>query len=102
MKIDNQTSFGLFKNRKPGSGASVTGKTSALGAGRTDQNAIARGQTTMPDRQMLLLKSSVQDYVSAPADPARLEEIREGVQNGGYHVPTDQIVDAILDDGNGV
>jgi anti-sigma28 factor (negative regulator of flagellin synthesis) len=102
MKIHNQTSFGLFKNRKPGSGASVTGQTSAPAAGRTDQNAIARGQTTMPDRQMRLLKSSVQDYVAAPADPARLEEIHEGVQSGAYHVPTNEIVDAILDDGNGV
>jgi anti-sigma28 factor (negative regulator of flagellin synthesis) len=102
MKINNQTSYGLFKNRKTESGISAPGRTSSPDAGRTDRDSIARGQTTMPDRQMLLLKSSVQDYVAAPADRARLEGIRENIQNGTYHIPTDRLVGAILEDGNGM
>jgi anti-sigma28 factor (negative regulator of flagellin synthesis) len=102
MKINFQTSYGVFKNRKTENGASATGHASASGAERMDMDSITRGQTTMSDRQMLVLKSSVQSYVSAPAERSRLEEIRESVQNGSYHIPTDKLVDAILSDGNEV
>jgi anti-sigma28 factor (negative regulator of flagellin synthesis) len=102
MKIDMQTNYGLFKNRKTESGASAPGRTSAPGAGRTDTDAITRGHTAIPDRQMLLLKSSVQSYVSAPADRARLDGLRESIQRGDYRIPTNQLVGAILEDGNGM
>jgi anti-sigma28 factor (negative regulator of flagellin synthesis) len=102
MKISIQTNYGMFKNRKTENGASVAGQTATSGAGRMDQDSITRGQTTVSDRQMLVLKSGVQSYVSAPADRARLESIRESIQSGDYHIPTDLIVDAILEDRNGM
>jgi anti-sigma28 factor (negative regulator of flagellin synthesis) len=102
MKINIQTNVGFFKNRKTESGVSASGQTAAPGTGRTDRDSITRGQTTMPDRQMLLLKSSVQDYVAAPADRARLASIRDSIQSGTYYIPTDRLVGAILEDGNGM
>jgi anti-sigma28 factor (negative regulator of flagellin synthesis) len=102
MKINIQTNYGLFKNRKTESGISAPGQTSAPGTVHMDRDSITRGNTTIPDRQMLLLKSSVQSYVSAPADRARLDSIRESIQGGTYHIPTDQLVGAILEDGNGM
>lgn len=98
MKINIQPSYGVYKNRAQESGG-MSGVHGVISASRhTDRNSITRGTTTVSDRQLLLMKSSVQDYISAPADRSRLDGIRDSIHNGTYHIPTGELVDAILAD----
>lgn len=96
MKINIQTNYNVYKNRPSDSTGISSGHGAASGPARTDRNAIVRGSTSLGDRQMLTLKSSVQDYVSAPAEQDRIGAIRAQVQDGSYHIPTSDLVNAII------
>jgi len=98
MKITNQPAYGVFKNRMPEGGAVSAERGLAPGAKRMDKNSLPHGVTSVSDRQMLLLKSSVQDYIYAPAGNERLDAIRDGIHNGTYRIPTSDIVEAIITD----
>ncbi len=42
------------------------------------------------------LKARLQNEINAPASPERLEKLRASIKNGTYHIPTQDLVDAIL------
>jgi|GEM_PF-6592221 len=97
MKILNQPIYGDFKKKLPEQ--TGTGRREGVQSGAvTDKNSIRHGTTSVSDKQLLLLKSSVQSYISAPASKERLDAIRDGIQKGTYNIPSADLAAAILSD----
>ena len=71
-------------------------KNKALGnvSGRADKVTLSEEATA--HAELARFVSSLGNEVENSASPQRVEELREAVQNGSYHVPTADIADAIL------
>ncbi|MDL2232238.1 hypothetical protein LJC63_01485 [Ruminococcaceae bacterium OttesenSCG-928-L11] len=98
MKVNPHPQYNIYTGRKTDAPVSAFGGLQAGASLKTDTDSIARGATALTDKQLLLMKSEVQSYVAAPAGTARLDSIRQSVQNGTYHIPTDALVSAIAYD----
>lgn len=98
MKINIQSPYNPYKGKLPEIGKAAHASEHAPGAEqvKTDRDSITRGSTAVADKHLLALKSGVQSYVSAPADPERLASIRDGVLSGTYRIPTEDLVNAVM------
>lgn len=63
-------------------------------AGNTDQIQISPEATRQ--REVEQLTQSILSQIREPASPQRLESLRTAVQNKTYHIPTGDLVDAVM------
>jgi anti-sigma28 factor (negative regulator of flagellin synthesis) len=95
MKIVTHPSY-LYKNKGAADASAHRGGGSAQAAERSDRNSITRGSTTLPDKQMLTLKSAVQNYVYAPAGADYVNTLRDKIRDGEYHVSAAELAASIM------
>jgi len=62
--------------------------------GNTDQIQIS--PEAARQREVEQLTHSIMSQIREPASPQRLESLRTAVQNGTYHIPTGDLVDAVM------
>ncbi|MDR2931714.1 MAG: flagellar biosynthesis anti-sigma factor FlgM [Oscillospiraceae bacterium] len=98
MKINIQNNYNLYKKRVAEAGVNKPQQSTASFEDKVDLNSISKGSTKVPDKQMLVMKSSVQSYVAAPADTQHLESLKSSIQNGTYRIETNDLVNALMDD----
>lgn len=98
MKIDVSGGYNIFRKNVSGE---KTAKEVAVADNKKSSGAdvveISRGNTAIADKGLLTLKSNLQHGVSEPAAQERLEQLRESVRNGTYRVPTEDLVDSMLE-----
>lgn len=61
--------------------------------GNTDQLQISGA---FPRTEIEKTAAQQAQTLSQPADARRLEQLRSAVQSGSYHIPSDQLADALL------
>ena len=93
MKIDFSQGLGFYSNIKPGGHYKDTRPHTA---GKTDVAEFSRGTHSALDKALLSAKTAIQGGVGANAHTERLEALRQNIKNGDYHVPSREIVAAIL------
>jgi|GEM_PF-881076 len=93
MKINFNSSNNLYLKREPVAGGKDL---RSFRGNSTDVAEFSRGGTAAPDKSLMGAKAVIQRAVSAQADPARLEALRQSVKDGSYNVETDELVRAIL------
>ncbi|GHU81764.1 hypothetical protein FACS1894191_8690 [Clostridia bacterium] len=98
MKINIQNNYNLYKNKLGENSVGKAAYDPSSRVARADTNAIAKGSTKLPDKQMLGVKSSTQSYVAAPADSERLASLKAGIQSGAYRIDTADLVSVLMDD----
>lgn len=97
MKVDLQTGgIGAYRKKSEASVAKPEAETRAAGV-KTDVMDIARGESTITDKKLLSLKAGIHSHVSAATGSARIDALKESVKNGSYHIPTEDLANAILD-----
>ncbi|MBI4855593.1 MAG: flagellar biosynthesis anti-sigma factor FlgM [Acetobacterium woodii] len=69
----------------------------SIAKNKLDSSDISNGRsaTTFEDSRVATAKSAVL-YDVTVKESDRLSELKEAVQNGTYHVPTEALVDALL------
>ena len=93
MKVDFPSGYNAY--RKTQVSATPKGQL-AGGAHKTDIADFSRGSVSVPDKALLGAKTAVQSGINAPADAARLEELRRSIKEGSYNVPSEVLAAAIL------
>lgn len=63
---------------------------------KLDSNEISTGRNTSFDDSRVAVAKSAILYDVTVKDSDRLGELKEAVNNGTYHVPTETLVDALL------
>ena len=97
MKVDFSSGVSIY--RKSISGIPAPISTDAVsGSPKTDVIEFSHGSTGSVDKNMLTFKSKVQRDISYPADAKRIEKLHNMVKNHTYRIPTEDIVNAILND----
>lgn len=96
MKVDFSSNMGLYRKRGP-SGAPKTGDQAAFKAELADVAEFSRGGAATLDKSLVTAKASIQSAAAAPADPARVDALKQSVREGAYYVSTDDLIKAILD-----
>jgi len=92
MKINLNSSMNVYQKREP----TVTERGPGATRGSLDRAEFSRGGAAALDRPLMGAKASIQSAVNAPATPARLEELRQSVRDGSYHVSNEELVRAFL------
>ncbi|MCL2579652.1 MAG: hypothetical protein FWE32_06430 [Oscillospiraceae bacterium] len=86
--------MGLYPKREPVSGGR---ESKPVRAHQTDVAQFSRGSVASLEKALMGAKASIQSAVAAPPDPARLEALTQRLNEGSYHVGTDELVRAFLD-----
>jgi len=95
MKIESNLGLSIYRNTK------LTGAQRSEAPPKTAKTDIAEfSHNSAPalDKALAAAKNSIVGSINAPADPERIEALRQSVRSGSYHIPTDLLVRSILDD----
>lgn len=95
MKVNFSANLGLYRGSQPGG---LRETKSSLKSGKTDVADFSRGSGAVLDKSLLTVKSAIQNEVYAPAGNARLSQLKASIKDGSYHVSTDDLVKAFLDE----
>lgn len=95
MKVDFPSSLNMYRASAQ---AGVKEDKKSSEAARRDVAEFSRGSAAGVDKTLLGAKASIQSEVYAPTGAARVAELKAAVRDGSYHVPTEDIVAAILND----
>lgn len=93
MKVDFPSNVNLYRT---GQQAGMKEEKKAVPA-RTDVAEFSRGSGAGLDKALVGTKASIQSEIYVPTGSARIAELKAAVRDGSYHVPTDDIVKAIID-----
>lgn len=98
MKIDVSGGYNIVRKNVSGDKLSKSASAdSGKKAASADVVEISRGNTAIADKSLLTLKSSLQRDVSQPATAERMEQLRSSVKNGTYRIPTEDLVDSMIE-----
>lgn len=95
MKIDMPSARGPYIRNPQKETAVAQHDTPVKNTARQDVVDISHGALPA-DKSMLALKTSVHSFLSTPAAPERIAELKTRIAEGTYYVPTEKLVDAVL------
>ncbi len=95
MKVSFPSAPGMYPKSRAARAEAAKG---GFAAGKTDVAEFSRGSGAALDKSLLGAKASIQSEIYAPTSASRIAEIKQAVKDGSYHVPTRDIVNALLND----
>jgi len=95
MKVNFPSGMNLYAKLQAERATSVKG---GFSAGKTDKVEFSRGSASTLDKSLLSVKNSIQNEIYSATPAERLEQLKQAIKSGTYHVPTDDLVNAILDE----
>ena len=95
MKVNFPSRMNLYAKMQAERATSVKG---GLPSGKTDVAEFSRGAVANLDKSLLGAKNSIQNELYAPASAERLDQLKLAIKSGKYHISTDDMVKALLDE----
>jgi anti-sigma28 factor (negative regulator of flagellin synthesis) len=95
MKVNFPSRMNLYAKMQAERAANVKG---GLSSGKTDVAEFSRGSASSLDKNLLGVKHSIQNDIYSATSPQRLEQLKQAIKTGKYHIPTDDMIKALLDE----
>ncbi len=95
MKVNFPSRMNLYARMQAERATSVKG---GFSSGKTDVAEFSRGSVANLDKNLLGVKNSIQNELYTSASAERLDQLKQAIKAGKYHISTDDMVKALLDE----